>query len=29
MEPYWNDWAKEHGPDTVEALAKVRAALGR
>ncbi len=29
MEPYWNDWAKEHGPETVEALAKVRAALGR
>ena len=29
MQPYWNDWAKEHGPDTVEALAKIRAALGR
>ncbi len=27
--PYWDEWAKSHGPDIVEALAKVRAALGR
>jgi TRAP-type C4-dicarboxylate transport system substrate-binding protein len=29
MTPYWDDWAKSRGPDIVEALAKVRAALGR
>jgi len=29
MKPYWDDWAKSRGPDTVEALAKVRTALGR
>lgn len=29
IEPYWNQWAKERGPEAVEALAKVRAALGR
>ena len=29
MTPYWDDWAKSRGPDVVEALAKVRAALGR
>ncbi len=27
--PYWDEWAKSRGPDIVEALAKVRAALGR
>ena len=29
MKPYWDEWAKARGPDVVEALAKVRAALGR
>jgi TRAP-type C4-dicarboxylate transport system substrate-binding protein len=29
MKAYWEDWAKSRGPDVVEALAKVRAALGR
>jgi TRAP-type C4-dicarboxylate transport system substrate-binding protein len=29
MKPYWDEWAKSRGPDAVEALAKVRAALGR
>jgi TRAP-type transport system periplasmic protein len=29
MKPYWDDWAKARGPDVVEALAKVRTALGR
>jgi TRAP-type transport system periplasmic protein len=29
MKPYWDDWAKTRGPDVVEALGKVRAALGR
>jgi len=29
MKPYWDDWAKARGPDIVEALAKVRTALGR
>jgi TRAP-type transport system periplasmic protein len=29
MKPYWEDWAKSRGPDVVEALTKVRAALGR
>jgi len=29
MKPYWDDWAKSRGPDVVEALAKVRTALGR
>ena len=29
MKPYWDEWAKARGPDAVEALAKVRAALGR
>ena len=29
MTPYWDEWAKSRGPDIVEALAKVRAALGR
>ena len=27
--PFWDDWAKSKGPDAVEALKKVRAALGR
>ena len=29
MKSYWDDWAKSRGPDVVEALAKVRAALNR
>jgi TRAP-type C4-dicarboxylate transport system substrate-binding protein len=29
VKPYWNDWAKSRGPEVVEALAKVRAALNR
>jgi TRAP-type C4-dicarboxylate transport system substrate-binding protein len=29
MKPYWDEWAKARGPDIVEALGKVRAALGR
>ncbi len=27
--PYWDEWAKSKGPEAVEALQKVRAALGR
>ena len=29
MKPYWAEWAKSRGPDVIEALEKVRAALGR
>jgi len=29
MKPYWDEWAKSRGSDVVEALGKVRAALGR
>ena len=29
MKPYWDEWAKSRGPDVVEALGKVRTALGR
>jgi TRAP-type transport system periplasmic protein len=29
MRPYWDEWAKARGPGVVEALGKVRAALGR
>ena len=29
MKPYWDEWAKSRGPVVVEALGKVRAALGR
>jgi TRAP-type C4-dicarboxylate transport system substrate-binding protein len=29
MMPYWDEWAKSRGPVVVEALGKVRAALGR
>jgi TRAP-type C4-dicarboxylate transport system substrate-binding protein len=29
MTPYWDEWAKSRGSDIIEALAKVRAALGR
>ncbi len=27
--PYWEEWAKAHGPDAVEALRQIRATLGR
>jgi TRAP-type C4-dicarboxylate transport system substrate-binding protein len=29
MTPYWDEWAKSRGPEVIEALAKVRSALGR
>ena len=29
VKPYWGEWAKTRGPDAIEALAKVRAALNR
>jgi TRAP-type C4-dicarboxylate transport system substrate-binding protein len=29
LRDYWQQWAKQRGPDAVEALAKVQAALGR
>ena len=29
MKPYWDEWAASRGPEIVEALAKVRTALGR
>jgi TRAP-type C4-dicarboxylate transport system substrate-binding protein len=29
VRPYWDEWAKTRGPDVVDALAKVRAALDR
>jgi TRAP-type transport system periplasmic protein len=29
MEPYWAEWAQGRGPEAVEALGKVREALGR
>lgn len=29
MAPYWDEWAKARGPEAVEALAKIRAAIGR
>src|SRR5262245_33511238 len=29
VKPYWDEWAKSRGPDVVEALGKVRAALNR
>ena len=28
MKPYWDEWAKSRGPEVVEALGKVRAAVG-
>lgn len=27
--PYWDKWAKAHGPEAVEVLGKIRAAVGR
>lgn len=29
MAPYWDEWAKQRGPEAIEALQKVRAALSR
>lgn len=29
LRPYWDDWAKAHGPEAVEVLGKIRAAVGR
>jgi TRAP-type transport system periplasmic protein len=29
MRPYWDEWAKARGPEAIEALGKVRTALGR
>ncbi len=29
LRPYWDDWAKSHGPEAAEILAKIRAAVGR
>jgi TRAP-type C4-dicarboxylate transport system substrate-binding protein len=29
MKPYWDEWAKTRGPEVVEALGRVRVALGR
>lgn len=29
MKSYWPDWAKAHGPEAVEVLGKIRAAVGR
>jgi len=29
MASFWEAWAKSRGPEAVEALGKVRAALGR
>jgi TRAP-type C4-dicarboxylate transport system substrate-binding protein len=29
MKPYWDEWAKSRGPEVIEALGKVRVALGR
>ena len=29
MNSFWNPWAKAHGSDAIEALAKIRAAVGR
>jgi TRAP-type C4-dicarboxylate transport system substrate-binding protein len=29
MRPYWDEWAKTHGPEAAAALAKLRAAVGR
>lgn len=29
LAPYWDEWAKARGPEAIEALAKIRAAIGR
>ena len=29
MRPYWAEWAKAHGPEALEVMAKLRAMTGR
>ena len=29
LSSYWDEWAKAHGPEAIEVLAKIRAAVGR
>ena len=29
MAPYWEEWAKQRGPEAIEALKKVRTALNK
>jgi TRAP-type C4-dicarboxylate transport system substrate-binding protein len=29
LRPYWDDWARSHGPEAAAVLAKIRAAIGR
>ena len=29
LRPYWDEWAKAHGPEAIEVLGKIRAAVGR
>ncbi len=29
LRSYWDEWAKAHGPEAIEVLAKIRAAVGR
>ncbi|HEX3401400.1 MAG TPA: TRAP transporter substrate-binding protein DctP [Acetobacteraceae bacterium] len=29
LQPYWDEWAKAHGPEAIEVLGKIRAAVGR
>jgi TRAP-type C4-dicarboxylate transport system substrate-binding protein len=29
LQPYWDEWAKTHGPEAIEVLGKIRAAVGR
>jgi TRAP-type C4-dicarboxylate transport system substrate-binding protein len=29
LRPYWDEWAKAHGPEAIEVLGKIRAAAGR
>jgi len=29
LQPYWEEWAKAHGPEAPEVMAKLRAMTGR
>jgi TRAP-type C4-dicarboxylate transport system substrate-binding protein len=29
LSPYWDEWAKAHGPEAIEVLGKIRASVGR
>jgi TRAP-type C4-dicarboxylate transport system substrate-binding protein len=29
LQPYWDEWAKAHGPEALEVMAKLRAMTGR